>query len=232
MNIKETVVMQAMEAKKSSLKMSTISPEVKNNILNAIADTLEKNIEEILFRNSIDVEAAKNADISAAFIDRLTLTKPRILAMAEVVRDIIKLKDPVGEIIDSYTAENGLLIQKKRVPLGVIGIIYESRPNVTIDTIALCIKSGNSIILKGGSEALDSNHILAKLATEAAVAQGLPQGAIQFIDTADRDAITELLKLNKLVDVIIPRGSQRMIDAIVEISRIPVIQHGKGLCHT
>jgi glutamate-5-semialdehyde dehydrogenase len=232
MNVKQTVIMQAMEAKKASLELALLSSENKNNILNAIANALEKNVEEILFRNSIDVESAQNVGLSNAFIDRLTLTKERILEMANSVKALTKQNDPIGEIIDSHKSENGLLINKKRVPLGVIGIIYESRPNVTIDTIALAIKSGNAIILKGGSESLNSNHILTKIAIESATEKGLPQGSIQFIDTADRDAIIELLKLDHLIDVIIPRGSKQMIDAILEISKIPVIKHGKGLCHT
>ena len=232
MNIKQNIIMQAMEAKQASLELSLLRSENKNNILNAIADALDANIDEILFRNSIDIEAAQNANLSAAFVDRLSLTKDRITEMANSVRKITKMQDPIGEEIDNHTSENGLLIKKIRVPLGVIGIIYESRPNVTIDTIALCIKSGNAIILKGGSESLNSNHILTKIAIKAASEKGLPNGAIQFIDTSDRDAITELLRLNNLIDVIIPRGSQKMIDAIVEMSKIPVIQHGKGLCHT
>ena len=200
--------------------------------MHAIADALLENMEEILFKNSIDVEAAKDSGLSASLIDRLLLSEQRVKDMADSVRKIADLQDPIGLEIDSHQAENALLIKKKRVPLGVVAMIYEARPNVTIDTIALCLKSGNAVILKGGSEALDSNTILAKIAIEAANKKGLPAGAIQFINSSDRNAVKELLALDNLIDVVIPRGSSQMIDMVSQISKIPVIKHGKGLCHS
>ncbi len=231
MNIADVILKKATLAKNASSSLVVINNENKNNVLNAIAEIIEKNIDEVLFRNSIDVEAAKSVGLSESLIDRLTLTEERLRQLANSVREITKLDDPIGEILESFVNRSGLLIEKKRVPFGVIGVIYESRPNVTIDTIALCVKSGNSVILKGGSETLNSNMILSELAIKAAMEKGWPSGAIEFIDTSNREAVNELLKLDKLVDVIIPRGSQAMIDSIVANSKIPVIKHGKGLCH-
>jgi glutamate-5-semialdehyde dehydrogenase len=227
----EIVKKQVIDAKNASKKMNSLTNNDKNEILFAIAKKIEENIDDIIFRNDIDIEAGKKANLSNAFIDRLKLTEKSLKQIAESVRNVASLEDPIGEVIDTNIVENGLKINKIRQPLGVIGIIYESRPNVTIDTIALCIKSGNAVILKGGKEALNSNHILARLAVEAAEESGLPEGAIQFIETSNRDIFAEILKMDKFIDVIIPRGSQEMIENITEISKIPVIKHGKGLCH-
>ncbi|MCP4482301.1 MAG: glutamate-5-semialdehyde dehydrogenase [bacterium] len=232
MELKNDLRKQAINAKNAAFKMVSLSNDNRNNILYAIADSLEDKIEDILFRNEIDVLAAKEAGLSSSLVDRLVLTEDRIKEIAKAVRDVADLDDPIGEEISTHTTVEGLLIKKKRVPLGVVGMIYEARPNVTIDTIALCIKSGNAVVLKGGSEALDSNMVLSKIAIEAAMEKGLPAGAIQFIATSDREAIKELLQLDSLIDVIIPRGSKNMIDAIVKVSKVPVIRHGKGLCHT
>jgi glutamate-5-semialdehyde dehydrogenase len=232
MEIKETIIRQALEAKSASYKLALLNDTQKNKILNAIADNLESNMDEILFKNEIDITAAKETELSNALIDRLTLTESRIKSMADGIRNITKLKDPIGEIIESNTTPNGLILNKVRVPLGVIAMIYESRPNVTVDSIALCIKSGNSIILRGGTEALNSNHALVKIVKETAYANGLPVGSIEFIETPDRHAIAELLKLNHLIDVVIPRGGSEMIETIISISKVPVIAHGKGICHT
>ncbi|MFH1714909.1 MAG: glutamate-5-semialdehyde dehydrogenase [Elusimicrobiota bacterium] len=229
---KSNIIGQAQAAKEASRMMMGLSSEKKNEILEAIAKALEENMDDIIFKNEIDVQAAKDAGLNEALIDRLTLTKERVKNIAKSVREIIALKDPVGEILETINRPNGLVIKKLRVPLGVIGIIYESRPNVTVDTTVLCIKSGNAVILRGGSEALNSNHALAQIISKAGYEAGLPNGAIQFIDTTDREAIKELLELNKYIDVIIPRGSHSMIDTIVSYSKIPVIQHGEGICHT
>ncbi|MFC1566940.1 glutamate-5-semialdehyde dehydrogenase [bacterium] len=232
LNLKETIAQQAESAKNASMKMMKISSDIKNNVLEAIANAIEQNVEDIIFKNEIDVAAANDIGVSKALVDRLTLTKERIMNMAKGVRDIIGLEDPVNDVLDTVKRENGLVIKKIRVPLGVIGIIYESRPNVTVDTAALCIKSGNCVFLRGGSEAMNSNHTLYKIISEAAYANGLPEGAIQFIETTDREAVNEMLQLNQFIDVIIPRGGHKMIEAIVSMSKVPVLQHGEGICHT
>lgn len=222
-------IIKVSNAKKA---VSFFTNEKKNEILLSIADEIEKNIEDILFRNDIDVQAAKASHLSKAFIDRLKLNENRIKSMVSSVRSIANFDDPIGEIIDTKFLENGLKIEKKRVPLGTIGIIYESRPNVTIDAIALCIKSGNTAILKGGKEAINSNQALVSIALNAIKNVGVKESLFFFINTSDREIFKEILKMDKEIDLIIPRGSQEMIDNIIENSKIPVIRNGKGLCHT
>ncbi|MFC1512523.1 glutamate-5-semialdehyde dehydrogenase [bacterium] len=232
MDIRETVIRQAMAAKAAQAKLSLLDNNARNKILNAIADSIEKNKDDILFKNEIDVTAAKDAGLSKALVDRLMLNEKRISAMAHGIRQITSFSDPIGEELETSTRPNGLVISKIAVPLGVIGIIYESRPNVTIDSIALCLKAGNAVILRGGTEALNSNHTLVKAAAEAAYQNGLPAQAIQFIETPDREAVREMLQLDKFIDVIIPRGGEKMMQSIIGMSKIPVIQHGRGICHT
>lgn len=230
--IRQLVVKKVSSAKIASQKLGLMSFQQKNAILLAIADGLEKNIKEILFHNDIDVESAKDAGLDSALVDRLTLTEKRIADMIEGVRNIVKQQDPIGEIIENKTLENNLNIQKVRVPLGTIAMIYESRPNVTVDASALCIKSGNSIVLRGGSEAINSNKILANIISSSGESAGMPAGAITLIDIVDRNAISELIKLDKLIDLLIPRGGEKMIDFIKQHSTIPILSHGSGLCHT
>ncbi|MDD2524289.1 MAG: glutamate-5-semialdehyde dehydrogenase [Endomicrobiaceae bacterium] len=230
--IRQLVVKKVSSAKIASQKLGLMSFQQKNAILLAIADGLEKNIKEILFHNDIDVESAKDAGLDSALVDRLTLTEKRIADMIEGVRNIVKQQDPIGEIIENKTLENNLNIQKVRVPLGTIAMIYESRPNVTVDASALCIKSGNSIVLRGGSEAINSNKILANIISSSGESAGMPSGAITLIDIVDRNAISELIKLDKLIDLLIPRGGEKMIDFIKQHSTIPILSHGSGLCHT
>ncbi len=232
MELKEEIIRRAAAAKRAAYALANVPAEVKNKALLAMADALQKNKEDILFKNEIDVEAAKEAGLSTAMIDRLSLTESRIEAMIQGLQEIAGLKDPVGEVISSSERPNGLKINKVRIPLGVIGIIYESRPNVTVDTAGLCLKSGNAVILRGGSEAVNSNHILVKTISAAAYTAGIPEGAIQFIETTDRQAVLELVKQDKFIDVIIPRGGEELIQFIKEHSTIPVISHGKGVCHT
>ncbi|MDD5258753.1 MAG: glutamate-5-semialdehyde dehydrogenase [bacterium] len=232
MELKEEIIRRAAAAKRAAYALANISTEIKNKALLAMADALQAGKDDILFKNEIDVEAAKEAGLSAALIDRLSLTEARIAAMIKGLQEMAGLKDPVGEVLLSVERPNGLKINKVRVPLGVIGIIYESRPNVTVDTAGLCLKSGNAVILRGGSEAVNSNHILAKTIAAAAYATGIPEGAIQFIETTDRQAVLDMVKLDKFVDVIIPRGGEELIQFIKEHSTIPVISHGKGVCHT
>lgn len=232
MELKEEITRRAAAAKMAAYSLANTATTVKNKALLAMAEALQANKEDILFKNEIDVEAAKEAGLSAALIDRLALTEARIEVMVKGLREIADLKDPVGDIILTAERPNGLRINKVRVPLGVIGIIYESRPNVTVDTVGLCLKSGNAVILRGGSEALNSNHILAKTISAAAYKAGIPEGAIQFIETTNREAVLDLVKLDKFIDVIIPRGGEELVQFIKEHSTIPVISHGKGVCHT
>ncbi|MBN1621830.1 MAG: glutamate-5-semialdehyde dehydrogenase [Endomicrobiales bacterium] len=230
--IKQNVVARAIAAKLASRKLLQLNAETKNKILAAMADAILKNKDEIIFRNEIDVEAAKDAGLSEAMVDRLVLNDKRIQEMARGLRDVAALPDPIGEIIADWTPPVGVHIQKVKVPLGVIGIIYESRPNVTVDATGLCLKASNAVILRGGSESISSNHTIVKIVSQAAYSQGLPEGAIQFIETTDRQAITELIKLDNLVDLIIPRGGEEMIRTIRQQATVPVLSHGKGLCHT
>ncbi|MCL2485663.1 MAG: glutamate-5-semialdehyde dehydrogenase [Endomicrobia bacterium] len=231
--IKQTVLLKAISAKDDALLLNSVTAEQKNNMLAAMAAALEKNAKEILFHNEIDVTAAKSAGLSPVLIDRLILNESRIKAMIQGVKDVIALPDPVGTLVEDLKSPiKDLDVKKIRVPLGVIMMIYEARPNVTVDAAALCLKAGNAVILKGGSEALNSNKFLVKVISEAGRQAGMPAGAIQFIDTADRAAVTELLKLDKYVDLIIPRGSEELVNSIRKNSFIPVLSHGKGLCHT
>ncbi|MDR2616528.1 MAG: glutamate-5-semialdehyde dehydrogenase [Endomicrobium sp.] len=229
---KQIVFLKAKAAKEASKQLATMSAEQKNNILSAMACAIEKNIKEILFHNEIDVQAAKEAGINNVLIDRLTLNEKRINEMAKSIKDIVLLQDPVGTIVEEMTASIDIDVKKIRVPLGVIAIIYEARPNVTIDASALCLKAGNSVILKGGSEAINSNRILINIISEAAKKAGMPEGAVQFIDTTDRTAVQELIHLENLIDLLIPRGSNDLIQFIKAHSLIPILSHGKGLCHT
>ncbi|MDR0723649.1 MAG: glutamate-5-semialdehyde dehydrogenase [Endomicrobium sp.] len=229
---KQIVLLKAQAAKEASKKLATMSTKQKNNMLSAMACAIEENIKEILFHNEIDVEAAKEAGINNILIDRLSLNEKRINDIAKSIKDIVLLQDPIGTIVEELSASIDIDVKKIRVPIGVIGIIYESRPNVTVDASALCLKAGNSVILKGGSEAINSNRILAKMISEAAIKAGMPEGAIQFIDTTDRAAVQELIHLENLIDLLIPRGSNDLVQFIKTHSLIPVLSHGKGLCHT
>ncbi len=222
----------AQKAKDASRKLASLDTGVKNQALKEMANALEKEVQEIKNENQKDLEFAKNKRLSKALIDRLTLNDKRIKGMADDLREIAKLNDPIGEIIEETVRPNGLKIKKIRVPLGVVGIIYESRPNVTADATGLCLKSGNSVILRGGSEAINSNICIAKILEEAAKTKGVPDGAIQLIESTDREKVVEMIKLSSSIDVIIPRGSEEMIENIRKNATVPVITHGKGLCHT
>lgn len=223
---------QAEQAAAAARKLGSVSTEVKNKALMAMAEALESGQERILAANSRDMEQARQKGIKQSMLDRLLLTEDRLSGMAEGLRQVAGLKDPVGEILGGSTLPNGLTVTKIRVPLGVLGIIYEARPNVTADAIGLCLKSGNAVILKGGSEALESNRMVAAILREAAEKAGIPEGSVQFIDTTDRDAVRELITMNGLVDVVIPRGGAGLIRMVVENATVPVIQTGVGVCHT
>lgn len=228
----ELVRAKAEAAHKAACALGVVSAAVKNKALLAMADALLARTDFIIETNDRDMQAARENGMKESMQDRLRLTPERIEGMAEGLRQVAALPDPVGNVIGGQTLANGLKITKVRVPLGVIGIIYEARPNVTADAIGLCLKSGNAVVLKGGSEAMQSNMAVAGVLTEAAEAAGIPQGAIQFIDTADRAAVTALIKLNDFVDVVIPRGGAGLIKAVVQNATVPVIETGSGVCHT
>ena len=232
MDTYELVKTKAAAAKKAAAKLAVTSTAVKNRALLAMAEALLAKQEEILAANALDMERAAAKGMKSSMLDRLKLTAARIEGMADGLRQVANLPDPVGNVLDGKTLANGLTITKVRVPLGVIGIIYEARPNVTADAAGLCLKSGNAVVLKGGSEAMESNKAVAGILSEAATAAGMPEGAIQFIDTSDRQAVQDLIHLNGLVDVVIPRGGAGLIKMVVMNATVPVIETGAGVCHT
>lgn len=228
----ELVQAKAQVAKQAAAKLAVTSTAVKNAALLAMAVALEAQQSEILAANERDMTAAAAKGMKSSMLDRLKLTAERISGMADGLRQVAGLADPVGNVIDGKTLPNGLHITKIRVPLGVIGIIYEARPNVTADAAGLCLKSGNAVILKGGSEAMESNKTVAAILAQAAEGAGIPAGSIQFIDTSDRQAVQDLIHMNGLVDVVIPRGGAGLIQAVVRNASVPVIETGAGVCHT
>lgn len=228
----ELVKAKAQAAKQAAAKLAVTSTAVKNAALLAMAAALEAQQAEILAANERDMAAAAAKGMKSSMLDRLKLTADRIGGMADGLRQVAGLADPVGNVIDGKTLPNGLHITKIRVPLGVIGIIYEARPNVTADAAGLCLKSGNAVILKGGSEAMESNKTVAAILAQAAEGAGIPAGSIQFIDTSDRQAVQNLIHMNGLVDVVIPRGGAGLIQAVVRNASVPVIETGAGVCHT
>lgn len=228
----ELVQAKAQAAKQAATKLAVTSTAVKNAALLAMAAALEAQQAEILAANERDMTAAAAKGMKSSMLDRLKLTAERISGMADGLRQVAGLADPVGNVIDGKTLPNGLHITKIRVPLGVIGIIYEARPNVTADAAGLCLKSGNAVILKGGSEAMESNKTVAAILAQAAEGAGIPAGSIQFIDTSDRQAVQDLIHMNGLVDVVIPRGGAGLIQAVVRNASVPVIETGAGVCHT
>lgn len=221
----------AANAKVAARRVATLDTNTKNAILHAIADGLVNATDTILAANEKDIAAADENGLSAAMKDRLLLTPERVANIADAVRQIAKLQDPVGEVIDEFTGANNIAIKKVRSPIGVIGIIFESRPNVTVDAAVLCLKSGNATILRGGREAIHSNTALAKALQEAGAAGGLPADAIQLIPFTDRAAVPALCQCDESVDLIIPRGGKGLIEAIISCSRVPVIKHLDGVCH-
>ncbi len=231
MSIKDEVIEQARKAKEAARVLANTPTDKKDNVLLRLADKLEESVEKILAANKKDMEAGEKSGLTRALLDRLELSEERIAGMASGLREIVQLEDPVGEAVKMWRRPNGLEIGQVRVPLGVIGIIYEARPNVTIDVAGLCLKAGNAVILRGGSNAFNSNRILAEIITEALVAEGLPGEAVQLIQTTDREAVEVLFKLNKYLDVLIPRGGAGLINKVVSESRVPVIETGVGNCH-
>jgi glutamate-5-semialdehyde dehydrogenase len=222
----------AQRAQSAAHHMARLSSGVKNDALIQMADALEAEEAFLTTLNARDVERAQEHGLSSAMVDRLRLTPKRIGDMARSLRETATLPDPIGEVTRMWRRPNGLEIGMMRVPLGVIAFIYESRPNVTADAAGLCLKSGNAVVLRGGSEAIQSNLALSELLSKAAVAAGIPDDAVQMIPLTDRRAIFELLKLEGVVDLVVARGGEEFIRTVVEHSRIPVIKHDKGLCHT
>jgi len=219
-------------AKAASRKLAFLSTAVKNKALLNIADALIDRLNEILIANKIDYEKAKASGMSEAMLDRLMLSPPRIEGIAQDVKTVAALPDPVGEEFESRILPNGLQLIKKRVPLGVIGAIYESRPNVTIDISSLCLKSSNAVILRGGKEAINSNTALAKVAQEASHQVGVPDGAIQLIESTERALVNHMLKMKGIIDLMIPRGGADLIKLVSENAAMPVVTGGIGVCHT
>jgi len=221
------------QAKAASRQLAVLSTSEKNSCLPAMADALEQNGSAIKTANALDMETAASMGLSSAMLDRLKLDDKRIVAMAKGLREVAALPDPVGKVLDERIRPNGLKLQKVTTPIGVVVIIYESRPNVTADAASLCFKSGNATILRGGKEALNSNQIIASTMIEAGkrTLTNFPEYAIQVVATTDRDAIKELLSLTQYVDLCMPRGGEGLIRAVAECSKVPVIKHYKGVCH-
>lgn len=231
MSLREEMVAVGVRARKAGRQVARLPSRVKDDALRAMADGLERARGRLQEANRSDVEAAEKAGLSRAMIDRLTLSDKVVASMALGLREVAAQPDPVGEVVRMWKRPNGLLVGKKRIPLGVVGIIYEARPNVTSDAAGLCLKSGNAVVLRGGSEALASNRAVAEVLQTAAAGAGIPDGAIQVVGVADRQAVQEMLKLEDYIDVIIPRGGEGLIRFVTENSRIPVIKHYKGVCH-
>ncbi len=225
------LIIKAENAKKASYKLSNTSTVDKNKGLLKIAQMLIDNANDIFAANAIDVENAKAKGVTTALIDRLTLNEKRVNDMAEGLRQIASLPDPVGEVISAWKRPNGLQIGQQRVPLGVIGIIYEARPNVTVDAAGLCLKSGNVAILRGGSEAINSNKAIVNIISKALKEAGIPEAAVQLIEDTGRETAVEMMKLNKYIDVLIPRGGAGLIQTVVKNATVPVIETGTGNCH-
>ena len=231
MDVKELIADMARRARQASREVACLSTSVKNDLLLKTADMIIQRRESLQKENAKDLENAREKGLSDAFIDRLALSDKVINSMADGLREVAALPDPVGEVPGMWIRPNGLQVGRVRIPLGVIGMIYESRPNVTIDAAGLCLKAGNAIILKGGSDAINSNLALASVIQEALSSLGVTGDAVQVIPTTDRNAVTEMLKREEEIDLIIPRGGEGLIRFVVEHSSIPVLKHYKGVCH-
>lgn len=233
MNVAETVLKLARQAKEASRPLSTMSTETKNKCLLAMAEAIEAGRDAIKAANARDMEAAPGFGLTAAMQDRLKLDEKRIASMAKGLREVAALPDPVGRVLEERERPNGLKLRKISTPIGVVVIIYESRPNVTADAASLCFKSGNAVILRGGKEAIHSNMAIAEIMLKAAktACPQFPEHAIQVVPTADRQAIPELLALTQYVDLCMPRGGENLIRAVTDCSKVPVIKHYKGVCH-
>lgn len=232
MSIGAEMMKLAVAARMASRQMANLSSKIKNELLLEMAVALENGSDQLQQENQIDLRQARKNGMAPAMVDRLTLTTERISGMADGLREVAALPDPVGEITGMWLRPNGIQVGRRRIPLGVIGIIYESRPNVTADAAGLCLKSGNAVILRGGSEAIHSNRAIGAILQQVLHRLDLPTAALQVVTTSDRDAVTKLLLLEDYIDLIIPRGGEGLIRFVAENSRIPVIKHYKGVCHT
>ena len=221
----------AKRAKEAAFRLASLPTAVKNKALYFMADSLVKRQEPILQENQKDIEAGRARNLSSAMLDRLLLNESRIEGMAESLRDVASLPDPVGEVVKGWRLPNGLLITQVRTPMGVIAMIYEARPNVTVDAAGLCLKSGNAVLMRGGSEAINSNIALAEVLSQAAISAGIPEGAIQLVKTTEHEVVQEMLKLREYIDLVIPRGGEGLIKTVAENATMPVIKHFKGICH-
>ncbi|MCW3489585.1 glutamate-5-semialdehyde dehydrogenase [Dethiobacter alkaliphilus] len=227
------VIKKAAESKEASVMLATASTKQKNDALLSMAEALQNNQEEILAANAIDLDnLTKKEGYNKAFYDRLKLTGDRVMGMVEGLRELVALPDPIGEVMGMQTRPNGLQVGRVRVPLGVVGIIYEARPNVTADASGLALKAGNAVLLRGSSEAIHSNKALVKVLRQAVAAVGLPAGTITLVEETDRSAVMEMMRLNAYLDVLIPRGGASLIKSVVENASVPVIETGTGNCHT
>jgi len=231
MSIAEELTELGRRAREAGRLVARLGTKVKNNALSAMADGIERNAAFLQAENEKDLIAGREKGLSGAMIDRLRLSDKVLASMAGGLREVAALPDPVGEVTGMWKRPNGLIVGKQRIPLGVIGIIYESRPNVTSDAAALCLKAGNAVILRGGSEAIHSNLAVAKILHEACAEAGVPEAAIQVVATTDREAVLAMLKLEDYIDVIIPRGGEGLIRFVVENAKMPVIKHYHGVCH-
>ena len=229
--MQETIQTMAIEAKRAARKLSSLSAERKNRVLLRMADALMERRDFIRTENDKDLEAGRKKGLSSAMLDRLNLSDKAMSAMISGLHEVAALPDPVGEVTEMVRRPNGIMVGRMRIPLGVIGMIYESRPNVTVDAAALCLKAGNSILLRGGSEAIHSNLALARVLQDALAAEDIDAAAIQVIPVTDRAAVTFMLGLEEQIDLIIPRGGEGLIRFVAENSRIPVLKHYKGVCH-
>jgi len=225
------VSQKGQAAKAAAQKLAITSTKIKNYALERMAEALDKNAKAIIEANSVDLEAGEKKELSRALLDRLSLDGKRIQGMIDGLNVVKSLPDPVGEVLAEWSRPNGLKIKKVRVPLGVIGIIYEARPNVTADSISLCLKSGNAVILRGGSDAIQSNIEIAKTMADAAYAAGIPEGSIQLITDTKRETAEDLMKAREYVDILIPRGGRGLIQTVVQKSQVPTIETGEGNCH-
>jgi len=232
LKINQLLKKQGVSASAASRKLRTLDKSLKDSALRAMADSLNENSDTILRANSVDIKNAKALGVDFHVIERMILDNDRVTAMVESLYKISDLDDPIGEIIESSKLLNGLLLEKVRVPLGVIGVIYESRPNITVDVSALCIKSGNSVILRGGKEAFTTNSTITNIIRKSAETNGLPLDTVQFVSSTDRSLVKQMLNMDQYIDLMIPRGSSDLVNFVAENAKMPAITGGVGVCHT